>query len=223
MSTGGTSIDRTDEAHPDNVEIAETAARVVGLDVAGIDFITPDIASPVRERGGGDRRGQRRARLPDAHQPDRGRAAVRRQARPRHALSAGLQRAHPDRGGDRHQRQDDDRADDRPHPQADGPARGHDHHRRHRHRRPAHPEGRHERAPIGADGAAEPDRSTPRCSRSRAAASCARASATTATTSPWSPTSRPTTWACAASTRWASWPRQVGARRGGAALQARPS
>ena len=52
MSTGGTSIDRTLEAHPENVEIAETAARVVGLDVAGIDFIVPDIAVPVREQGG---------------------------------------------------------------------------------------------------------------------------------------------------------------------------
>ncbi len=53
MSTGGTSIDRTLEAHPDNVEIAETAARVVGLDIAGIDFICPDIEEPVRETGGG--------------------------------------------------------------------------------------------------------------------------------------------------------------------------
>jgi cyanophycin synthetase len=53
MSTGGTSIDRTMEAHPDNIEIAETAARVVGLDIAGIDFICPDIATPVRETGGG--------------------------------------------------------------------------------------------------------------------------------------------------------------------------
>jgi cyanophycin synthetase len=52
MSTGGISIDRTDEAHPDNVEIAEEAARVVGLDVAGIDFVAPDIAEPVRETGG---------------------------------------------------------------------------------------------------------------------------------------------------------------------------
>ncbi|HEU4920778.1 MAG TPA: cyanophycin synthetase [Candidatus Limnocylindrales bacterium] len=52
MSTGGTSIDRTIEAHPDNVEIAETAAQVIGLDVAGIDFICPDIATPVRETGG---------------------------------------------------------------------------------------------------------------------------------------------------------------------------
>jgi cyanophycin synthetase len=40
------------EAHPDNVEIAEMAARVVGLDVAGIDFICPDITVPVRETGG---------------------------------------------------------------------------------------------------------------------------------------------------------------------------
>ena len=53
LSTGGTAIDRTMEAHPDNVEIAEPAARVVGLDVAGIDFICPDIATPVREIGGG--------------------------------------------------------------------------------------------------------------------------------------------------------------------------
>jgi cyanophycin synthetase len=53
MSTGGISIDRTEEAHPDNVEIAELAAKVVGLDIAGIDFICPDISVPVRETGGG--------------------------------------------------------------------------------------------------------------------------------------------------------------------------
>ena len=52
MSTGGTSIDRTDEIHPDNVEIARQAAMVVGLDVAGIDFITADIARSVREQRG---------------------------------------------------------------------------------------------------------------------------------------------------------------------------
>ncbi|HET6380460.1 MAG TPA: cyanophycin synthetase [candidate division Zixibacteria bacterium] len=53
MSTGGISIDRTDEIHPDNAEIAELAARMVGLDIAGIDFICPDISVPVRETGGG--------------------------------------------------------------------------------------------------------------------------------------------------------------------------
>src|SRR5680860_603385 len=52
MSTGGISIDRTCEAHPENVEIAEEAARVIGLDIAGIDFICPDITEPVRETGG---------------------------------------------------------------------------------------------------------------------------------------------------------------------------
>jgi cyanophycin synthetase len=52
MSTGGISIDRTWEAHEDNVEIAEEAAGVVGLDVAGIDFLTPDVSQPVRETGG---------------------------------------------------------------------------------------------------------------------------------------------------------------------------
>ena len=53
MSTGGISIDRTEEAHPDNVELAELAARVVGLDIAGIDLVCPDIGLPVRETGGG--------------------------------------------------------------------------------------------------------------------------------------------------------------------------
>jgi cyanophycin synthetase len=52
MSTGGSSIDRTDEAHPDNLQIAQEAARVVGLDVAGIDFIAPDIAESVRDTDG---------------------------------------------------------------------------------------------------------------------------------------------------------------------------
>jgi cyanophycin synthetase len=52
MSTGGISIDRTFDAHPENVEIAEEAARLIGLDVAGIDFICPDISAPVRETGG---------------------------------------------------------------------------------------------------------------------------------------------------------------------------
>ncbi len=52
MSTGGTSIDRTDEIHPDNEEIARQAAMVVGLDIAGIDFVVPDISKSVRQSGG---------------------------------------------------------------------------------------------------------------------------------------------------------------------------
>ncbi len=52
MSTGGIAIDRTDDIHPDNEAIAAQAAQVVGLDVAGIDLICPDIAQSVKEAGG---------------------------------------------------------------------------------------------------------------------------------------------------------------------------
>jgi len=52
ISTGGISIDCTDEIHPYNVAIAEQAAQMVGLDVAGIDLIAPNIAQSVLETGG---------------------------------------------------------------------------------------------------------------------------------------------------------------------------
>jgi cyanophycin synthetase len=52
LKFGGTEIDRTDEIHPENAAIALQAARVVGLDVAGIDVITPDIAHSVHEQSG---------------------------------------------------------------------------------------------------------------------------------------------------------------------------
>ncbi len=49
IALGGTAVDVTDEIHPDNRRIAERAARLVGLDVAGIDFLTPDIRRSWRE------------------------------------------------------------------------------------------------------------------------------------------------------------------------------
>jgi cyanophycin synthetase len=52
LSTGGTAIDMTDIVHHDNVEMATRAAQAIGLDVAGIDFITPDISRSYREVGG---------------------------------------------------------------------------------------------------------------------------------------------------------------------------
>lgn len=52
LSTGGTAIDRTDVIHPDNLDISIRAAKVVGLDVAGIDLICPDISKSCREHGG---------------------------------------------------------------------------------------------------------------------------------------------------------------------------
>ncbi|WP_395687543.1 hypothetical protein [Caenimonas koreensis] len=44
MSTGGTSRDAMADMHPDNARLAIRAAQALRLDLAGIDFIIPDIA-----------------------------------------------------------------------------------------------------------------------------------------------------------------------------------
>ncbi|MFL6199859.1 MAG: cyanophycin synthetase [Thermoanaerobaculia bacterium] len=53
LSTGGTAIDRTDVIHYDNRIMAERAVKAVGLDVGGVDFISPDISHSYKEVGGG--------------------------------------------------------------------------------------------------------------------------------------------------------------------------
>lgn len=52
LSTGGTAVDVTDEVHPSIAAIAVDAARVVGLDVAGIDFIAMDISRSLETQSG---------------------------------------------------------------------------------------------------------------------------------------------------------------------------
>jgi len=46
LSTGGTATDVSDTVHPDNRWMAETVAGMSGLDILGIDFLTPDITRP---------------------------------------------------------------------------------------------------------------------------------------------------------------------------------
>lgn len=52
IKNGGTSTDVTNSVHEDNRALAERVARIVGLDIAGIDFITPDIGRSWWEVGG---------------------------------------------------------------------------------------------------------------------------------------------------------------------------
>ncbi|MGH8832790.1 MAG: cyanophycin synthetase, partial [Polaromonas sp.] len=49
---GNVAIDCTDEVHPEVDHIVSLAARVVGLDIAGVDVVAQDISRPLHAQGG---------------------------------------------------------------------------------------------------------------------------------------------------------------------------
>lgn len=53
ISTGGTSRDVTDLVHPENVFMAERIARIMNLDICGIDVVAKDIDIPITNETGG--------------------------------------------------------------------------------------------------------------------------------------------------------------------------
>ncbi len=52
LSTGGTAEDVTDIVHPYNVFMAERIAKIIDLDICGIDIMTTDIGQPLPETSG---------------------------------------------------------------------------------------------------------------------------------------------------------------------------
>jgi cyanophycin synthetase len=49
---GNVAIDCTDDIHPEVNHIVSLAARVIGLDIAGVDVVAQDISRPLQEQGG---------------------------------------------------------------------------------------------------------------------------------------------------------------------------
>ena len=52
LSTGGTSVDVTDNVHPQNIFICERISRIIGLDICGIDVMAENLTEPLTENGG---------------------------------------------------------------------------------------------------------------------------------------------------------------------------
>ncbi|PBQ32856.1 cyanophycin synthetase [Sphingobacteriaceae bacterium] len=53
ISTGGTSTDMTDNVHPANVFMAERIAKLMKLDICGIDIVAKDVALPFNQDNNG--------------------------------------------------------------------------------------------------------------------------------------------------------------------------
>lgn len=52
MRNGNHAIDCTDDVHPEVAHLAALAARVVGLDIAGVDLVVQDVSRPLEVQGG---------------------------------------------------------------------------------------------------------------------------------------------------------------------------
>ena len=52
LSTGGTATDVTDFVHPTNIFMCERIARIIGLNICGIDIQASDLTTPLNENGG---------------------------------------------------------------------------------------------------------------------------------------------------------------------------
>lgn len=52
LSTGGTAEDITDQVHPSIITMCERVARIIGLDICGIDIMAPSLFRPMKETGG---------------------------------------------------------------------------------------------------------------------------------------------------------------------------
>lgn len=53
LSTGGSATDVTDEVHPELAARAVTAARMIGLDICGVDVVAETVHLPLEEQHGG--------------------------------------------------------------------------------------------------------------------------------------------------------------------------
>ena len=52
LSTGGTSIDVTDQVHPQNIFYCERISKIIGLDICGIDIMAQNLSQPLTDTGG---------------------------------------------------------------------------------------------------------------------------------------------------------------------------
>ena len=122
LSTGGTAIDVTERVHPEVAARAVDAAKIVGLDIAGIDVVAQDISRPLEEQGGVVVEVNAAPGLRMHLEPSVGVSRPVGEAIVDMLFPPGENGRIPDRRRHRRQRQDDHHALHRPHPPRHGQA-----------------------------------------------------------------------------------------------------